>query len=99
MQDITGFYKHRFLHILSIYLYLAYIWFSDSISEHITTFELISELAFAYNGKTRKDMIMKFFALCIGLVFGIFAIAVYAYGLKHRIKYVTDKSDEKKLIN
>ena len=84
---------------LIIYLYPAYIWFSDNISEHITTFELISELAFAYNGKTRKDMIMKIFALCIGLVFGIFAIAVYAYGLKHRIKDVTDKSDEKKLIN
>jgi hypothetical protein len=42
---------------------------------------------------------MKIFALCIGLVFGIFAIAVYAYGLKHRIKDVTDKSDEKKFIN
>ena len=40
-------------------------------------------------------MIMKIFALCIGLVFGIFAIAVYSYGLKHRIKDVTDKSDEK----
>ena len=38
---------------------------------------------------------MKIFALCIGLVFGIFAIAVYAYGLKHRIKELTDQSDEK----
>jgi len=38
---------------------------------------------------------MKIFALCIGLVFGIFAIAVYGYGLKHRIKELTDKSDEK----
>lgn len=37
---------------------------------------------------------MKIFALCIGLVFGIFAIAVYAYGLKQRIKDVTDKSKE-----
>jgi hypothetical protein len=38
---------------------------------------------------------MKIFALCISLVFGIFAIAVYVYGLKHRIKELTDKSDEK----
>jgi hypothetical protein len=41
---------------------------------------------------------MKIFALCISLVFGIFAIAVYAYCLKHRLKDLTDKSDEK-LIN
>ncbi len=41
-------------------------------------------------------MIMKIFVLCIGLVFGIFAIAVYAYSLKHRIKEGTDKADEKK---
>ena len=37
---------------------------------------------------------MKIFALCIGLVFGIFAIAVYAYGLKHRIKELKEKPDE-----
>jgi hypothetical protein len=47
---------------------------------------------------TRKEKIMKIFALCISLVFGIFAIAVYAYCLKHRLKDLTDKSDEK-LIN
>ena len=52
-------------------------------------------ITFAYNGKTRRDMIMKIFAICIGLVFGIFAIAVYAYCLKHRLKDLTDKSDEK----
>jgi hypothetical protein len=28
--------------IISIYHYRADIWFSDNISEHITTFELIS---------------------------------------------------------
>jgi hypothetical protein len=44
--------------------------------------------------KARKEKILKIFALCIGLVFGIFAIAVYAYGLKHRMKELTDKSDE-----
>jgi hypothetical protein len=38
---------------------------------------------------------MKIFALCIGLVFGIFAIAIYAFGAKHRIKELTDKLDEK----
>ena len=54
----------------------------------------ITMLALAYNGKTRKDMIMKIFALCIGLVFGIFAIAVYAFGVKLRLKELTKKSDE-----
>jgi hypothetical protein len=39
---------------------------------------------------------MKIFILCISLVFGIFAIAVYAKSLKHRIKELTDRSDEKK---
>ena len=57
--------------------------------------QLTSTLALVYNGKTRKDMIMKIFALCIGLGFGIFAIAVYAYGLKHRIKELTDKSQNR----
>jgi hypothetical protein len=38
---------------------------------------------------------MKIFALCVGLGFGIFAIAVYVYGLKHRIKEFTDKSHKK----
>jgi hypothetical protein len=38
---------------------------------------------------------MKILILCISLVFGIFAIAVYAKGLKQRIKELTDKSDEK----
>jgi hypothetical protein len=93
--DITGFQRRTFVQIISIYRYADDIWFSDHIPEHITSFSLSSELAFAYNGKTRKGMIMKIFALCIGLVFGIIAIAVYAYGLKQRIKDVTDKSDEK----
>lgn len=39
---------------------------------------------------------MKTFILLISLVFGIFAIAVYAKGIKHRIKELTDKSDETK---
>ena len=38
---------------------------------------------------------MKIFALCIGLGFGVFAIAVYAYGLKHRIKELKEKTDKK----
>ena len=38
---------------------------------------------------------MKIFALCIGLGFGVFAIAVYVYGLKHRIKELKEKTDEK----
>ena len=38
---------------------------------------------------------MKIFILFISLVFGIFAIAIYSKGLKHRIKELTDKSDEK----
>ena len=29
---------------------------------------------------------MKIFAICIGLVFGIFAIAIYAFGAKLRLK-------------
>jgi hypothetical protein len=37
---------------------------------------------------------MKIFALCIGLGFGVFAIAVYAYSLKHRIKELKEKSNE-----
>ena len=41
-------------------------------------------------------MIMKTFILFVSLVFGIFAIAVYAKGIKHRIKELTDKSDENK---
>lgn len=40
-------------------------------------------------------MIMKIFILCVSVVFGIFAIVVYAKGLKHRIKELADKSDEK----
>ena len=35
---------------------------------------------------------MKIFALCVGLGFGIIAIAVYTYGLKQRIKEVKEKS-------
>jgi hypothetical protein len=42
---------------------------------------------------------MKIFIICISLVFGVFAIVVYAKGLKHRIKDLNDKSDENKLIN
>ena len=40
-------------------------------------------------------MIMKIFILCVSVVFGIFAIVVYAKGLKHRLKELADKSDEK----
>ena len=42
-------------------------------------------------------MIMKIFILCISIVFGIFAIAVYAKGLRLRIKELTDKSGEKEV--
>ncbi len=48
-------------------------------------------LALTYNGKTRKVILMKIFILCISIVFGIFAITVYAKGLRHRIKELTDK--------
>ena len=37
---------------------------------------------------------MKIFALCVGLGFGIFAIAVYAYGLKQRMKELKEKPNE-----
>jgi len=37
---------------------------------------------------------MKIFALCVGLGFGILAIAIYAYGLKYRIKELKEKPDE-----
>ena len=37
---------------------------------------------------------MKIFALCVGLGFGIFAITLYAYGFKHRIKELKQKPDE-----
>jgi len=42
---------------------------------------------------TWKDITMKIFLLLICLVFGIFAIAIYAKGIKHRIEDLTDKSD------
>ena len=35
---------------------------------------------------------MKIFILFISLVLGFFAVAVYAKGLKHRIKELTNKS-------
>jgi hypothetical protein len=38
---------------------------------------------------------MKIFALCVGLGFGIFAIVVYAYGLKLRIKETHENPNEK----
>jgi hypothetical protein len=38
---------------------------------------------------------MKIFALCIGLGFGIFAIALYVYGLKHRIKEFKNGEEKK----
>ena len=41
-------------------------------------------------------MIMKIFILFISLAFGIFAIAVYAKGIKYRIKELTDKSYKNK---
>jgi hypothetical protein len=37
---------------------------------------------------------MKIFALCVGLGFGIFAIVVYAYGLKQRMKELKEKPEE-----
>jgi hypothetical protein len=37
---------------------------------------------------------MKTFILLISLVFGIFAIAVYAKGIKHRTKELSDNSDK-----
>ncbi len=37
---------------------------------------------------------MKIFALCVGLGFGIFAIIVYAFGLKLRIKDLMKKPDK-----
>lgn len=37
---------------------------------------------------------MKIVALCLGLVIGIIALAIYAYGLKLRIKELTKKKDE-----
>jgi hypothetical protein len=37
---------------------------------------------------------MKAFILVVSLVFGVFAIAVYAYGLKHRTKELTDRLDK-----
>ena len=39
---------------------------------------------------------MKIFALCVGIGFGIFAIAIYAYGLKNRIKALREKQGEKR---
>lgn len=40
---------------------------------------------------------MKIFIVCISIVFGIFAIVVYAKGLKHRIKDLSDKSEKNQL--
>jgi hypothetical protein len=40
---------------------------------------------------------MKIFILCISIVFGIFAIAVYAKGIRQRIKEFTNKSGEKEV--
>ena len=54
----------------------------------------IRPIALTNNWITSKDIIMKIFAICIGLTFGIFAIAVYAYSIKQRIKDSKDKSDE-----
>jgi hypothetical protein len=36
---------------------------------------------------------MKIFFLFIGLGFGLFAIVIYAYGLKNRIKELKEKPD------
>ena len=38
---------------------------------------------------------MKIFILCISIAFGIFAIAVYAKGLRQRINELTDKPGAK----
>ena len=50
--------------------------------------------SFVYNEKTKNGIIMKAFILFVSLVFGVFAIAVYAYGLKHRTEELTDRSDK-----
>ena len=42
-------------------------------------------------------MDMKIFILYFSLFFGALAIAVYAYGFKHRMKEFTDRPDEKNL--
>ena len=63
--------------------------------DHGISVKVSGLITFAYNGKTKRDMIMKIFAICIGLVFGIFAIVVYAFSAKLRLKELTDKSDEK----
>ena len=47
--------------------------------------------------RKKKDMIMKIFILSISLFFGVLAIVVYAYGLKHRLKELTDRPDENNL--
>ena len=39
---------------------------------------------------------MKVFAICIGITFGIFAVVVYAYSAKQRIKDSKNISDEKR---
>jgi hypothetical protein len=38
-------------------------------------------------------MIMKIIAVCVGLVLGAFVAAAYAYGLRQRIKDLSDKSE------
>jgi len=58
---------------------------------------VIFKLALTDNGKTRKDIIMKIFILCVSIVFGIFAIAVYAKGFRQRIKELMNKSGEKEV--
>ena len=49
-----------------------------------------------HQSQVPKGIIMKAFILCISIVFGIFAIAVYVYIFKHRIKESTDKSGQKR---
>jgi hypothetical protein len=40
---------------------------------------------------------MKIIAFCVGLVAGILAVAAYAYGLRQRIKHLSDKLEEQEL--
>jgi hypothetical protein len=40
---------------------------------------------------------MKILAFCAGLVVGVLAAGAYAYGLRQRIKHLSDKLEEQKL--
>jgi hypothetical protein len=52
-------------------------------------------LALVSKRKIKKDMIMKIFALCLGIIGSVVALAIYTYCIKLRIKEVKD-ADEKR---